>query len=105
MAVKKLLRAKIAKTKLRQDALETTFLVFQTFCIYQILAVWGQTRLFQQPRDITSTDHDERHSATIHCTMELQVEIKDQGGRGAVPGNHRADDRALSGVKGVWETR
>jgi hypothetical protein len=50
VGVEKLLRAKIAKTKSRQDALQKTFLVFQTFSIPQILAVWEETGLFQHPR-------------------------------------------------------
>jgi hypothetical protein len=50
VAVEKLLPVKFAKIKLRQDALETTFLIFWTLCIPQILAVWEETGLFQHPR-------------------------------------------------------
>ena len=53
MAVEKLLPPKFAKIKLRQDALQTTFLIFETFCIPQILAVWEETGVFQQPLPIS----------------------------------------------------
>jgi hypothetical protein len=53
VGVEKLLRPKVAKIKLRQDALQTTFLIFKTFCIPQISVVWEG--LFQQPQDVTST--------------------------------------------------
>jgi hypothetical protein len=49
VAVEKLLCPKFTKIKLRQDALQTTFLIFETFCIPPISAVWEETRLFQQP--------------------------------------------------------
>ena len=39
VAVEKLLGEKSAKTKLRQDALQTISLIFQTFGILRILAV------------------------------------------------------------------
>ena len=53
VAVEKLLRPKFAKIKLRYDALQTTFLIFETFCIPQILAVWEETGVFQQPQAVT----------------------------------------------------
>jgi len=56
VAVEKLFRAKSAKINLRQDALQTTFLIFKTFCIPQILAVWKQTGVFQQARLFSTVD-------------------------------------------------
>ena len=40
---------------MRSNALQTTYLVFKTFCIPQILAVREEPRVFQQPRLIAST--------------------------------------------------
>ena len=48
VAVEKLLRAKSAKIRLRQDALKTTFSIFKAFCTPQISALWEKTGLFQQ---------------------------------------------------------
>ena len=56
VAVEKLLRPKFAKIKLRYDALQTTFLIFETFCIPQVLAVWEETGVFQQPGLIATFD-------------------------------------------------
>jgi hypothetical protein len=56
-AVEKLFRSKFAKIKLRQDALQTAFLIFWTFCIPQILAVSEANRVFKQPRRVSDTDH------------------------------------------------
>jgi hypothetical protein len=53
VAVEKLLGAKLTKTKLRQDALQTAFLIFQTFGIPQILAVWEEPGLFKHPQAFT----------------------------------------------------
>jgi hypothetical protein len=45
-AVEKLNLSKLVEKTLRQDALRTTFLVFQAFCIHQILAVWEKMDFF-----------------------------------------------------------
>ena len=54
--VEKLLPPKFVKIKLRQDALRTTFLILETFCIHQILAVWEETGVFQQPQALMLID-------------------------------------------------
>jgi hypothetical protein len=55
VGVEKLLAAKIAKVKLRYDALQTALLISWTFSIPQILPVWEETGVFQQPQAITPT--------------------------------------------------
>jgi hypothetical protein len=55
VAVEKLLRAKLLKTKLRRDALEATLSVFERSPNPPILAVWQETGLFQQPRLLTTS--------------------------------------------------
>jgi hypothetical protein len=47
VAVEKLLPMKFAKIKLRQDALQTTILIFYTFSIPEIPIVWEGIGLFQ----------------------------------------------------------
>jgi hypothetical protein len=47
VGVEKLLRAKFAKTKFRQDALQTTFLIVQAFCTPKVWLVWRQSGVFQ----------------------------------------------------------
>ena len=53
MAVEKLVAPKFAKTKSRQDALQTMFSVFLGIFYPTNLAVWDEKRLFQQPQAIT----------------------------------------------------
>jgi len=80
VAVEKLLRPKFPKIKLRYDALQTTFLIFKTFCIPQILAVWEETGVFQQPQAITL-----KMPATFRLALEKQRERmlnKDSARRG-----------------------
>jgi hypothetical protein len=50
VAVEKLLPAKFAKIKSRQDAPQSIFSVRLDISIPQILAVWDEDRVFQQPR-------------------------------------------------------
>jgi hypothetical protein len=46
VAVEKLDLSKLIEKTLRQEAPQTTFLIFQTFCIPQNLAVWEETGFF-----------------------------------------------------------
>ena len=50
MAVEKLLPAKFTKIKLRQDALQTTFLVFLDIFYPPNSGCFGENGVFQQPR-------------------------------------------------------
>ena len=53
MAVEKLLPAKFAKIKLRQDALQTTFLVFLDIFYPPNFGCFEENGLFQHPQAIT----------------------------------------------------
>jgi hypothetical protein len=64
VAVEKLFPAKFAKIKLRQDALWAIFSNRKTFSITQILVIWGERRVFQHPRLISSI---------ITCDRELDL--------------------------------
>jgi hypothetical protein len=55
VAVEKLLPAKFAKIKLRQDALQTTFSVFLDIFYPRIFGYFGENGLFQHPQAITLT--------------------------------------------------
>jgi len=54
VAVEKLLPAELAKIKLRQDALQTTFAVFLDIFYPPIFRRFEEHGLFQQPRLITT---------------------------------------------------
>ena len=56
MAVEKLLPAKFAKIKLRQDALQTTFLVFLDIFYPPIFGCFEENGLFQDPQASTRFD-------------------------------------------------
>jgi hypothetical protein len=62
------------------------FLVFQTFCIHQILAVWEKTGLFQQPRDISPVE-----GYTSRSSFSL---------RGRSTGSGAAGDHVIPSVAG-----
>jgi hypothetical protein len=49
VAVEKLLRPQFTKIKLREDALQATFSVFETFSIPQILSVSEENWTFSTP--------------------------------------------------------
>jgi hypothetical protein len=53
VGIEKLFTAKFTRIKSRQDALQTTFSIFWTFHMPQILAVREETGFFQQARDVT----------------------------------------------------
>jgi hypothetical protein len=53
VAVEKLVAAKFAKIKSRQDALQTTFSFFLDIFYLPNLAVWDEKGVFQQPLAIT----------------------------------------------------
>jgi hypothetical protein len=50
VAVEKVFRQKITKTKLRQDELEAILSKSKTFPVTQIFSILAETGLFQQPR-------------------------------------------------------
>jgi hypothetical protein len=53
VAVEKLLHTKLAKTKSRQDGLQTIFSVRLDIFYPPILAVWDEKRVFQHPQAIS----------------------------------------------------
>jgi hypothetical protein len=55
VAVEKLISAKIAKMKLRQDAIWAIFSDSQDISYPQLLAICDEKRVFQHPRDISPT--------------------------------------------------
>jgi hypothetical protein len=55
VALEKLLRAKFAKIKSRQDALQTTFSIFLDIFYAPIFDCFEKNRLFQHPRTISFT--------------------------------------------------
>jgi hypothetical protein len=59
VAVEKLVAPKFAKTKSRQDALQTTFSVFLDIFYLPNLAVWDEKGVFQQPRLISTVIAEE----------------------------------------------
>jgi hypothetical protein len=65
VAVEKLVAPKFAKTKSRQDALQTTFSVFLDIFYPQNLAVWDEKGVFQQPQAITRFDRSSMSDMAI----------------------------------------
>jgi len=57
VAVEKLLPAKFAKTKLRQDALQTTFSVFLNIFYPPNFRCFDENGVFQPPQAITLTQN------------------------------------------------
>jgi hypothetical protein len=55
VGVEKVIAARLAKTKLRYDALQTTFPIFKAFSIPSMLADWQETGVSQQPQAFTLT--------------------------------------------------
>ena len=55
VAVENLASEKSAEKRSRQDAIQTTFSVFLDIIYPPNLAVWDEKRVFQQPRDFTTT--------------------------------------------------
>jgi hypothetical protein len=72
VAVEKLLPAKFAKIKSRQDALHTTFSVFLD--IFYLPNFWDfeEKGVFQQPRDVTPTvKQDSRHNTCTNFSEDV----------------------------------